>query len=196
MANKSAKKARKKLPAGRKPAAKTKRASRPKPTRKSSTAKSRSASRTRKKAVGRKTARPDAKPAARKPTRPAPRTRKSSSKKAKKKGAGAAVSGKPAARKASRAAASRGFRRRAGFESPETTRGLGPETGGQSGDTEGLSRSELADSESVEELLEEGQAYEAGIVSGVENTPDADEGEVRTRQVPEDDVPQEYLDRD
>jgi hypothetical protein len=78
----------------------------------------------------------------------------------------------------------------------EATRGLGPETGGQSGDTEGLSDAEIADSESVEELVEEGQAFEAGIVSGVENAPDADQGGVRTRQVPEDDVPQEYLDED
>ena len=74
--------------------------------------------------------------------------------------------------------------------------GLGPDAGGQSGDTEELSESALADSESVEELVEEGQAFEAGIVSGVENAPDADQGGVRTRQVPEDDVPQEYLDED
>jgi hypothetical protein len=80
--------------------------------------------------------------------------------------------------------------------SKETTHGLGPEAGGQSGDTEGLSEDEIADSESVEELVEEGQAFEAGIISGVENAPDADEGEVRTRQVPVDDVPQEYLDED
>ena len=60
----------------------------------------------------------------------------------------------------------------------------------------GLSNSEFADSESVEELIEEGQAFEAGIVSGVENAPDADQGEVRTHQVPEDDVPAEYTDRD
>jgi len=79
---------------------------------------------------------------------------------------------------------------------PPTERGLGLESGGQSGDTEGLSRSEIAASESVEELLEEGQAFEAGIISGVENAPDADEGGVRTRQVPEDDVPEEYIDRD
>jgi hypothetical protein len=75
-------------------------------------------------------------------------------------------------------------------------RGLGPESGGQSGDTEQISRTEIADSESVEELLEEGQAFEAGVVSGVENAPDADEGEVRTREVPEDDVPEEYLGED
>ncbi len=75
-------------------------------------------------------------------------------------------------------------------------RGLGPEAGGQSGDTEQISRAEIADSESVEELLEEGQAFEAGVVEGIENAPDADEGEVRTREVPEDDVPEEYLDKD
>jgi hypothetical protein len=80
--------------------------------------------------------------------------------------------------------------------SRSSTRGLGPEAGGQSGDTEGLSRAEIADSESVEELLEEGQAFEAGVVSGVENARNPEEGGVRTRQVPEDDVPQEYLDED
>jgi len=82
------------------------------------------------------------------------------------------------------------------INTPLAGRGLGPEAGGQSGDTEGLSRVELADSESVEELVEEGQAFEAGIVGGVENAPDADQGGVRTRQVPEDDVPREYLDED
>src|SRR5271156_3826246 len=35
-------------------------------------------------------------------------------------------------------------------------RGLGPGVGGQSGDNQGLSRREQADSESVEELSEEG----------------------------------------
>ena len=73
---------------------------------------------------------------------------------------------------------------------------MGAEAGGQSGDTLGLSRAAEADSESVEELVEEGQSFEAGVVSGVENAPDADRGPVRTRQVPEDDVPQEYLDED
>ena len=78
----------------------------------------------------------------------------------------------------------------------ESGREPGPESGGQSGDIQGLSRAELADSESVEELVEEGQAFEAGVVSGVENAPDADESEVKTREVPEDDVPQEYQDED
>ena len=81
-------------------------------------------------------------------------------------------------------------------ETNEADRGLGPDAAGQSGDIEGLSRDEIADSESVEELIEEGQAFEAGVVSGVENARNADEGGVRTREVPEDDVPQEYLDED
>jgi hypothetical protein len=94
--------------------------------------------------------------------------------------------------------AQRRVRRDAGLDvvEPLQERGLGLEAGGQSGDTEGLSREELADSESVEELVEEGQAFEAGVISGVENAPDADRGPVRTRQVPEDDVPREYLDQD
>jgi hypothetical protein len=79
---------------------------------------------------------------------------------------------------------------------PLDERGLGLEAGGQAGDTEGLSRAQLAASESVEELVEEGQAFEAGIVNGVENAPDADQGPIRTREVPEDDVPEEYIDRD
>jgi hypothetical protein len=75
-------------------------------------------------------------------------------------------------------------------------RGLGPNAGGQSGDIQALPRDEDVDSESVEELAEEGQAFEAEVVSGVENAPDADQGEVRTREVPEDDVPEEYRRRD
>ena len=75
-------------------------------------------------------------------------------------------------------------------------RGLGAASGGQSGDTQGLSRRSYDDSESVEELMEEGQYMEAEAVAGVENAPDADQGEVRTRQFPEDDVPEEYKDED
>jgi hypothetical protein len=73
---------------------------------------------------------------------------------------------------------------------------LGPNSAGQSGDTQGLSTDDGTDSESVTELLEEGQYFEASVVSGIENAPPADVAEVRTRQVPEDDVPQEYLDQD
>jgi len=69
-------------------------------------------------------------------------------------------------------------------------------SGGESGGLQGLSNHERADSESVDELLEEGNALEAGVVSGVEEADDSDEQEVRTREVPEDDVPEEYLDQD
>jgi hypothetical protein len=69
-------------------------------------------------------------------------------------------------------------------------------SGGQSGDLQGLSRIESADSESVDELIEEGNAFEADVVSGVEGADNADEQEVRTHEVPEDDVPDEYLDKD
>jgi hypothetical protein len=72
----------------------------------------------------------------------------------------------------------------------------GSDSAGQSGDIQQLRDSALADSESVDELVEEGNAYEAGIISGVEDAPDADVSEVRTREVPEDDVPEEYLDNE
>jgi hypothetical protein len=69
----------------------------------------------------------------------------------------------------------------------------GAGSAGQSGDTQGLSDDEDADSESVRELVEEGQAYEASVISAIENAPPADVAEVRTREVPEDDVPDEYI---
>ena len=74
--------------------------------------------------------------------------------------------------------------------------GMGPGSAGQSGDTQGLSDVAEAGSESVEELVEEGQSFEAEVISGVENAPDPDVAEVHTKQVPEDDVPLEYLGRD
>ena len=66
-------------------------------------------------------------------------------------------------------------------------------SGRQSGDLQGLSSVEGADSESVGELLEEGNAFEADVVTGVEDAGDADEKEVSTHEVPEDDVPGEYF---
>jgi hypothetical protein len=74
--------------------------------------------------------------------------------------------------------------------------GLGARSGGQSGDLQGLSNIGGADSESVDELLEEGNAFEAEAVKGVQDAPDADEGEVHTHEVSEDDVPEEYQDGD
>ena len=66
---------------------------------------------------------------------------------------------------------------------------------GLSGDLQGLSRTPSADSESVSELVEEGNPFEAEIVNAVEADDDITK-EVRTREVPEDDVPEEYLDKD
>jgi hypothetical protein len=74
-------------------------------------------------------------------------------------------------------------------------KGLGADAAGQSGDIEGLSGTASADSESVAELVEEGQSFEAGVVRGVEDAPDPDESEVTTHEVPEDDVPSEYDDK-
>jgi hypothetical protein len=68
--------------------------------------------------------------------------------------------------------------------------------GGQSGDLQGLSGIEGADSESVDELLEEGNAFEADVISGVERAGESEEEEVHTHEVPEDDVPGEYLDEE
>jgi hypothetical protein len=71
--------------------------------------------------------------------------------------------------------------------------GLEARSGEQSGDLQGLSNVQGADSESVDELLEEGNAFEAEAVKGVEDAELADEKEVRTHEVPQDDVPGEYL---
>ena len=46
----------------------------------------------------------------------------------------------------------------------------------------------------MDELLEEGNAFEAGVISGVEEADNSDQREVHTHEVPEDDVPEEYLD--
>jgi uncharacterized protein YbjQ (UPF0145 family) len=59
-----------------------------------------------------------------------------------------------------------------------------------------LSNIEGADSESVAELTEEGNAFGADAVAGVEHAGDTDQKEVRTHEVPQDDVPGEYLDKE
>jgi transcription termination/antitermination protein NusA len=71
-----------------------------------------------------------------------------------------------------------------------------PEAEVQTGETEGLSTEAGASSESVEELVEEGQYYEAEVVEGVENAPLADEAEVTTHERPSvenENVPDEEL---
>jgi hypothetical protein len=90
-----------------------------------------------------------------------------------------------------------------GKSRPRVVTGVGRITGRagldestQSGDTQGLSDRAVADSESVKELMEEGQYLEAEAVEGVEDAPDADAGPIRTKEVPEDDVPGEYRDDD
>jgi hypothetical protein len=59
--------------------------------------------------------------------------------------------------------------------------GLGPDSAGQSGDTQGLSNVAEASSESVAELVEEGQFFEAEVVEGVENQPEG-VTEIHTKQ--------------
>lgn len=78
------------------------------------------------------------------------------------------------------------------FKNRTLTRGVAHSP--QPEDLQGLSRAEQADSESVDELAGEGNVFEAGAVAGVEEADSADEKEVHTREVPEDDVPEEYLD--
>ena len=115
----------------------------------------------------------------------------------------AAKKGKPK-RKPARPSSRRGTPRRRnvafGSQSVETVsvrpRARTARAGAGGGDYGGISVVEGADSESPDELLEEGQAFEAGIVSGVENAPNADQSEVRTREVSQDDVPAEYDDKD
>ena len=60
--------------------------------------------------------------------------------------------------------------------------GQGARAGEQSGDLQGLSNVQGADSESVDELLEEGNALEADAVKDVQDAGDAGEGEVRTHE--------------
>src|ERR1700693_240941 len=139
----------------------------------------------------------------RKKSRKKPASKKPSSKKSKKK----VLKKKPSAKKSSRKKKSvrsessvrRNIPGPAGMTSEVNSgmltqgrRGLGPAAGGQSGDIQGLPRDEDVDTESVEELGEEGQALEGEYVGGGENAPDADQGEIRTREVPEADVPDEY----
>src|ERR1700681_641726 len=163
--------------ARKKPARKRKIVSRKKPTLKNKPA-------TQKKLAAKK------KVAAKKPVKKASAKKIVAKQAAKKK----SVAPKPSAKKA--AAKKTTPQEVINPVTPSGRRGLGAASGGQSGDTQGLSRRDYDDSESVEELMEEGQYMEAEAVSGVENAPDADQGEVRTRQFPEDDVPEEYKDED
>jgi|SRR5215469_207610 len=69
-------------------------------------------------------------------------------------------------------------------------------SGELSGDLQGLPEIEHLDSENLVELVEEGNAFEANVLTGVEDAEDNEGKEVHTHEVPEDDVPGEYLDQD
>jgi len=58
----------------------------------------------------------------------------------------------------------------------------GPDSGGQSGDTQGLSNIADAADESVEELADTGQSYEADVVEGMEDAADHPEQPVRSHE--------------
>lgn len=59
---------------------------------------------------------------------------------------------------------------------------LGPESAGQSGDTQGLADDLEASTESVEGLSEDDQAYEAEVLDGVEDAGDHPERPVRSHE--------------
>jgi len=129
-----------------------------------------------------------------------PAVRAKASKPAKSK---ALAKGKPAA-KAKTVAKARPASRRSASDSDTELRAnqevetvqLKPRSrvaraGAGAGDLQGISSVEDVDSESADGLLEEGQSFEAGIISGVERAGN-EESEVVTREVLEDDVPLEY----
>jgi len=70
---------------------------------------------------------------------------------------------------------------------------VGPDAGGQAGDTEGLAQDAAASPQSASELVEEVKDLEAGTVGAVENAPVAGEAEVTTHGPHPDaeDVPKE-----
>jgi len=143
------------------------------------------------------------KPKKKQPRKAAPRTKSAKKKLARKKApakkaAKSKTVGKQATARKKASAAKKKVRGKSQRSYPLAfaQRGPGASSGGQSGDLQGLSRIEGVDSESVNELIEEGNAFEADVVQGVTDAGDADGGEVHTHEVPEDDVPGEYLDKD
>jgi hypothetical protein len=120
--------------------------------------------------------------------------------KAKSSGKKGALKSKGARKPAARRRSVRETQAVMGGQSVETVqlkrRARATAAGAGGGDFGGVSVVEGVDSESADELLEEGQTFEAGIVSGVENALDPDQGEVRTHEVSQDDVPQEYDDKE
>jgi hypothetical protein len=68
------------------------------------------------------------------------------------------------------------------LESDPEEEELASDSAGQSGDAQGLSQIADVDEESVEELAETDQAYEAEVVEGVEDAGDHPERPVQTRE--------------
>ena len=156
----------------------------------------------RRKKSTKKTAAKKAKPAKKSVLRK-PAAKRAAKKKSKKKSAAkkSATRASAVAKKTTSAKSGRGLTKRSSTRRQNlnddafTGPGLSSQAG-QSGDLQGLSDRERADSESVDELLEEGNAFEADVVSGVQSADDHEGQEVHTHEVPEDDVPGEYLDED
>jgi hypothetical protein len=82
------------------------------------------------------------------------------------------------------------------FDAPAAiVTGIADQSDVQSGDLQGLSEIASSDSESVRELMEEGSPFEAEVVQGVQDA-GAKGRRVRSHEVSEDDVPEEYRDQD
>jgi hypothetical protein len=151
----------------------------------------------RKKSTVRKSAKTAASGASRKMKAKAPKSKVSAP---KKKVTSKSRAPMPSARKAALHETARVFRSslptRGESQSVETefeAKGRGSRSGGQSGDLQGLSDVESADSESVGELLEEGNSFEAEVVKGVQDAPDADVSEVHSHQEREElDLPEDF----
>lgn len=145
---------------------------------------------TKKKSATRKSASKKAAKPTKRPKKTAPKKRAARISRSSKPAIAKTGSAKSAKQKSWRQPARRPSQRFTGRASESRSLRYGDE----SGDLQGLSRRESADSESVEELLEEGNAFEADAVSGVEEADSQDGREVHTHEVSEDDVPEEYLD--
>lgn len=70
------------------------------------------------------------------------------------------------------------------FALPPTSPPGDPGSGGQSGDTQGLPSLPASGSESVRELVEEGQNLEASLALAIENAEDPDVAELHLRELP------------
>jgi len=70
-----------------------------------------------------------------------------------------------------------------------------PRTGLSAGDLEGLEIDDEEDFESVAELVHEGQDLEAEEVEAIERAPNADQGDLKPRRIPNRTGPRKFSDR-